>query len=458
MLIALRDPKLSIIPNWAIYTPKQAPTLWDKIKGWVHLAVNVIVDIATELLVDTFAVIFPLSVPITRAIKLGISFVTGALSDLVFYGKVDWVGTATNALASALAFGITEISKLIPKGAKYISEALLKRPQIYKAFQRVARRTKQAKKVWNWLKKPMSDKILDGVKLFVDKKITPNMKLHSLIRKTITSKNIDQSVKSLKLAYSILKNPFAIVTQAISFTGRKAKPELMKKLVDIQHKQLTKGLSKAIAKNRLTPKKAQRYIRFLRTKQKRWIELQLNHRSKWLRGMRVYSEEYYDQSENVSFMLYFNDLTTSRKKNPEISRGRIKGKRPLELTLPWRDFWAFVNSSSPGKYYLDNIAWDKPPGLLRIRENKRLFFNIDQFEEIKKRFRLETINTRRTRKINKSYYQSYNQEVRKHRTNKTQLFANVKRRKGRYVVDFTKGYNSNTKKYKYRTATSKKIK
>lgn len=128
---------------------------------------------------------------------------------------------------------------------------------------------KKIKEAVEFYKKSISEKIIDISKKSLDKYVKPSKALNARIKSVLSSQTVEKVVKSYRIAINAFKNPFSVLTQAVSYSTRKGKAKLMEQIAKIQEKQLTKGLQKAISQGKLTPKKANRYLKFMRTKRKR---------------------------------------------------------------------------------------------------------------------------------------------------------------------------------------------
>ncbi|VEU75964.1 hypothetical protein [Mycoplasmopsis columboralis] len=422
MILAYADPKITPQP----IKPKQGGTF---AKVIFKTLAGVFFDFVGEILADTLTAFFPVLLPVNRLIKIGATVVGQAVSDLIFNNKVDPTNLLWSAGTAILSFGIAQGVRQLKK---------------IKYTKKLVENTEKLKKGLEFYKKGITDKIAEISKYSLEQLAKTKKVKNTVLIALLNPQNVERVKKAFELSALLVKNPLALFTRAITFVAQKSKSHIMAQVAKLQQRALTKGLAKAIARGKLTPKQANRYIRFFRTKQKRWIPLI----SDWLRGVRLYHEELYDQTKNVTFMLYFDFAATG-------GHGKIKGKTPLELILPWSDFWAFINDPSPGRYYLDNIAWGEP-WKRTIGENSTIVLknlNQDLQNDLIKRYRLAKPDSYE-QAINN--LESYKNEVYKHRTNKRQLFATLYKNQGTAYIRFSREYQSGANRFT--TKISRRIK
>ncbi|UZW64353.1 hypothetical protein [Mycoplasmopsis synoviae] len=273
-----------------------------------------------------------------------------------------------------------------------------------------------SKKTVSFFNKSIQNKILDSAKFSIAK-IAKDKTVSQNFKNVINSQNLQKIIKNYNLTKTALKNPVAATTSVLTNTAKKQKAEIAKVLTKLEKKQITAGLQKQLQSGTISPSAANRYVRFIRTKQNRWIELFATGRSSWLRGIRVYSEEFYNQTKDITFMLYFEFSKTGGKLD-KLGKITKKGKLPLELNLTYSEFFNFLNAESMGRFYLQNIAWGSVLGKKNIFDGTSVFLNKNlSIEEIKRRFRL--LDADKTI----AGFGMYREEVLKHRTNKNQVLA-----------------------------------
>ncbi|MHA3846206.1 hypothetical protein ACX1NA_03425, partial [Mycoplasma sp. VS276A1] len=151
-----------------------------------------------------------------------------------------------------------------------------------------------------------------------------------------------------------IKNPWILLTKAMTKSRAMAKHFVQKTVYKKMASYYAKELNKNIAKQQINKKIANKWIKANRLAKKG----QFYFNSSWISGIRLYDERYWDQSEFVTFFLYFKREATKSSIKP-------KGKRPLQFTITYGELMNFLEAPSKGRYYLDNWAWGWVKGIGR---------------------------------------------------------------------------------------------
>ncbi|MFU2193410.1 hypothetical protein [Mycoplasma sp. 4079] len=392
---------------------KKEETIWSKIFKAVS---SFFIDVVLEVAIDALSVVLPIGAIPLQLIKIGARFVKNVIVSLVENnGAVDWASVAISTAIETATFGLA-------KGLSYIKK-------VTKFGKGIAKGIQATKKAVSFIKQGLTQKIETITKTafkYVDKyKLIKS----NTIRKFVNAKTISKAIQTGKEFFSIVKNPFSLVTKLSTKAQQLVKKNIKDKMVRLQAAYYKKQLQNQIIKKKvISPKTANKYIRANRLANKG----QFYFNSSWISGIRLYDERYWDQSNDVSFFLYFKRDATKSKNSP-------KGKRPLQFTMSYEEMFNFLKAPSKGQYYLDNWAWGWDMGRIRIDTSTE--FEVDKLvqRDFLKRFRLAE-HYATADALDETLFQTnqYDKYVKKHRTNKTQLFAyQTTNAKGKKVLKFT---------------------
>ncbi|VEU58405.1 hypothetical protein [Mycoplasmopsis gallinacea] len=437
MLLVEANPLL--YPIQKLDTAKESSPFWNFLKR----AVSFIIDIVVEIAADSIAILTATGAAGRFLIKGAAHFVKNIATSLIQNGEINWKTVLMSTAMDALLFARFNISKLAKKGTGVASKIASK---IMKGIEK----GKQVKKLYNFLKKGLVDKVEDIAKELAGKSFIKNSRFLSFV---FNKKLVDNSFKYGKLAFEAIKNPLSLIAKGQAFLMRKAKEKAQRTFQKAQYAYFNKLINLQIKKGKLNQQTKKYWLRAMRQENKG----QLYFNSKWLSGVRVYNEEYWDQTGgDISFMLYFKTDATGGRTIPGKKRPLIPGKRPLELRLPLQTFLNFIKAQSPGRFYLDNIAWGwiKGKGVRNLKDG--LFYKDLESLTLSKdfeRFRLEYEDFNEQELAEELFLN--NKYTKKHRTNKDQFnLAVFKTDSNHYVVKPVYGTNN----FKNSLFTSKRVK
>ncbi|MFV8480112.1 hypothetical protein ACNQ2O_00625 [Mycoplasma sp. AA7A] len=431
MILALREPQIAFkSPSQKLKEIQEQKPLsfWDRL---LKPIVAFFVDTILEFTIDILSVVLPIAAIPAQIIKIGARFVKNVIVSAVAFGKVVWedvlIATATEAVLFGFGKSLTYISKL------------------GKAGKNIAKGIRYTKQTLRFLKKSISQKILYASKSILSKAVKNSKFLTAGVKKVLTPQNINKAIRAGRVTYAAIRNPFTLITKAITASRKLTKKFLQKNVYEKMANYYAIQLNKSLAKKQLNKNLANKYIRSQRLAKKG----QFYFNSSWISGIRLYDERYWDQSEFVTFFLYFKKEATNSSINP-------KGKRPLQFTLPYQELMNFLNAPSKGSYYLNNWAWGWVKGQGRRKINELLeLSNLDNVVA-DKLFRITEFYSNEPDDLWQT--QQYNEYVKKHRTNKDQYFAyKVKDNNNNYTYKFTKNLGTAKKAGAY-THQAKRIK
>lgn len=385
-------------------------------------------DIVGELVADTLTAFVPALLPVNRLIKTGITFVTTVVDNLIWDKKVDWVDVITSSAWNVLAFGSAKLKSLVSK-TKYGSKAV--------------KLTKSVKKSLDFFKKGATEKIIEGAKFILEKTHKYRVFNSARLRKIITPQNFSKTINTAKFIFSAIKNPTVLFFRGLSYGQRKLKSRLQERLAQIQLEHFKKQLKKEVVNAKIKSKTVKKYLSLQRRADRRIINLA--HKSAWIWGVKMDHEELTDQTQLASFMLYFQNEATS-------ANNTLPPKRPLHLSMLWSDFFNFIEAPSCGSYYLENIAWGKP---WQKSDFDDLEISETQWLE-RKNYYIKRLRLELNKDDTPADHDYYAKEIKKHRTNKRQLFAHVYKTQSGRVIKFS-DHNQNRGAL-YSTITAKKAK
>ncbi|QIW62522.1 hypothetical protein [Mycoplasmopsis gallinacea] len=420
-------------------TAKGQNSFWNFLKK----AVSFLIDVVIEIAADSIAILTGTGAAGRFLIKGAAHFIKNIATSLVQTGQVNWKTVLMSTAMDALLFARFNVSQLAKKGQGIIGK-------LSKGIMKGIEKGKQVKKLYNFLKKGVADKIEDIAKELAGKKFIQNSRFLSFI---FNKKLVDNSFKYGKMAFEAIKDPLSLIVKGQAFLMRKTKEKAQKMFQKVQYAYFNKLINLQVKKGKLNQQTKKYWLRAMNQENKG----QLFFNSKWLSGVRVYNQDYWDQTGgDIAFMLYFKTDATGGKTIPGKKRPLRPGKRPLELSLPLQTFLNFIKAESPGRFYLDNIAWGwiKGKGVRNLKDG--LYF--EDLESLKlskdfERFRLE--------------YEAFDREAlteelalntkytKAHRTNKTQFNLGVfKTQDNKYVVKPVYGVDT----FQNSIFTSKRVK
>ncbi|MFV8476166.1 hypothetical protein [Mycoplasma sp. VS403A] len=431
MILALREPQVVYkSPSQKIKEIQENKplTFWDRL---IKPIVAFFVDTILEFTIDILSVVLPIAAIPAQIIKIGARFVKNVIVSAVAFGKVVWedvlIATATEAVLFGFGKSLAYINKL-GKIGKNISKAV-----------------QYTKQTARFLQKSISQKILYASKSILNKAVKNSKFLTAGVKKVLTPQNINKALRAGRVTYAAIRNPFTLITKAITSSKALTKKFLQKNVYQKMANYYATQLNKSLAKKQLNKNLANKYIRTQRLAKKG----QFYFHSSWISGIRLYDERYWDQSEFVTFFLYFKREATSSSINS-------KGKRPLQFTLPYQELLNFLNATSKGQYYLNNWAWGWVKGSGRRKINELLELSNLDSAVADKLFRITEFYSNEPDDLWQT--EQYNKYVKKHRTNKDQYFAyKIKNNNNGYTYKFTKNLGTAKKTGAY-TAQAKRIK
>ncbi|MHA3786066.1 hypothetical protein [Mycoplasma sp. Z244C] len=433
MILALREPQQvfkSPTQRLKELQENKPVTFWDRI---LKPVVAFFTDVILEFAIDILSVVLPITAIPAHLIKIGARFVKNVIVSGISTGKVNWedvmIGTATETLLFGFAKSMKYISKLgkigksISKGVKYTRQTI------------------------RFLKKSISQKILFASKKIINKAVSKSKFLTASAKKFLNVPNINKTIRAGMVVVKSIKNPWILLTKAMTKSRAMAKHFVQKTVYKKMASYYAKELNKNIAKQQINKKIANKWIKANRLAKKG----QFYFNSSWISGIRLYDERYWDQSEFVTFFLYFKREATKSSIKP-------KGKRPLQFTITYGELMNFLEAPSKGRYYLDNWAWGWVKGI-----GRRDITEITELSDIPeaigdKLFRI-TQFYKQEEEINELWQtEQYNKYVKAHRTNKEQYFAyKVKNSNKGYSYKFTRDLAKAKKSGPY-TTQAKRIK
>ncbi|WP_416754787.1 hypothetical protein ACM0JF_01045 [Mycoplasma sp. 654] len=431
MILALREPQIVLkSPSQKLKELEEHKPLsfWDRL---IKPIVAFFVDTILEFTIHILSVVLPVAAIPAQIIKIGARFVKNVIVSAVAFGKVVWedvlIATATEAVLFGFGKSLSYIKKL-GKVGKNISKAV-----------------QYTKQTVRFLQKSISQKILYASKSILNKAVKNSKFLTAGVKKALTPQNINKAVRAGRVTYAAIRNPFTLITKAITSSKTLSKKFIQKHVYQKMANYYATQLNKSLAKKQLNKNLANKYIRSQRLAKKG----QFYFNSSWISGIRLYDERYWDQSELVTFFLYFKREATSSSINH-------KGKRPLQFTLPYQELLNFLNAPSKGSYYLNNLAWGWVKGQGRRKINELLeLSNLDN-AIADKLFRITEFYSNEPDDLWQT--QQYNKYIKKHRTNKDQYFAyKIKNNNNSYTYKFTKDLSKAKKAGAY-THQAKRIK
>ncbi|VEU64418.1 hypothetical protein [Mycoplasmopsis cynos] len=386
------------------------------------------IDILGDIVIDVLTVAFiPLGAG-TFLIRAGAKFIKNILLDLARTGKVDWENTFLNLGIDLLFIGASFATKTALNTTKRLAKTNKLAKAIYNTYS-------TAKKGYDFVKKGIIEKIAEASKKTIQA-LQKSAKVSQRIKNIITPQKISSLIEQGRTIYQAIKNPFSLITKGASKLKGLINQRVKKTIEKQGLKFWTSIVQKRALNGKISNKLAKKYAQALNKFEKG----QIYFNSKWVSGVRVYNPKYWEQTRFISFFLYFKRQATKTKNNP-------KGKRPLELVMSINKYFEFINASSKGQYYLNNISWGWILGKGRRILDNLTFNNLDELYVSKdfERFRLSFNKVENQKEALLNDVENL-ERVKKHRTNKTQSIAYVdKLQNGKYKIKFArnvKDFNS----------------
>ncbi|WP_027120704.1 hypothetical protein [Mycoplasmopsis lipofaciens] len=307
---------------------------------------EVVIDVISEAVtIATFGNKF-----IGETVELVLGFVKDVIIDLAIYQKVDWKNVLVNA---AWRLGTIAFMNGLRKTKNFIKQI-----NKGKYAKTISKTTNFVKKSISFIKNPQS-----LYKYFLNK-------VSYKIQKTFF-KSTKWSKIQIKKIKKIIKNIINYGTYwtsfGISFYKADDKAKFLfsrtKNLARIRFKKLTKKITKDIYDKRIknlakkNPKNIYEYQKIMKQHNQTWIQF---YDSNWIDGLKIASTDWIENKNEqfLSYYVFFNRLTTNNK------------NALLFIDRPIEEFNNFINSSSKGKYYLDNLAWGWNVGKAIRNQNK----------------------------------------------------------------------------------------
>ncbi|VEU70445.1 hypothetical protein [Mycoplasmopsis glycophila] len=366
-------------------------------------------ELVAEFVIDAISIAVPLAGIPLQLIKAGARFVKNVIFEWVQYGTISW--------KRILISTATEIASL------GMSKAI-------KALSKVSRTFAISKQAISFIKSGFSEKVAKVADILFKKTFKSNNQVVNKL-KNLGINSAGQIISKGKEVYEIIKNPLSLIMKGQSKLLEMSKKQIAKRIDKIAVEHWEKVNKKLINQGLLKAHTAERYAQALH----KYNKGQIYFLSSWISGVRVENPEYWVQNQMITFFLYFKREATSTLDNP-------KGKRPLQLVLPLKDFYEFIYAPSKGRYYLDKIAWGWELGKGLRDLSKISFKNLDEFKNSDewRRFRLNEYANEYMEQLKND--QQITDKIRKHRTNKTQKIAYVQNGESGLTLGFAPNVQS----------------
>ncbi|WLP85243.1 hypothetical protein [Mycoplasma seminis] len=412
MILAYREPQ--VVYKTAEQRLKEIQE--NKPASWYEKLLKPVVsfftDVILEFAIDVLSVVIPVAAIPMQIIKIGARFVKNVVVSAIAYGKIVWEDILISTALETALFGFG-------KGLRYISK-------LGNIGKKTAKSIQITRQLTRSLNRSLSQNILYASKKLINKTLSNSKTIaSSSLKKFLNPRNVNKAIEAGRLVFASIRNPFRLITKTITKSRSLVKRQLKAKVANTMSKYYTKQLEKTVAKQQINKKLANKYIRANRLANKG----QLYFNSSWISGVRLYDERYWDQSEFVTFFLYFKREATKSSKNK-------KGKRPLQFTMLYGELLNFLNAPSKGSYYLENWAWGWQNGKrININENMEFLGNEKILDKL---FRISNFYNGEESIEELWQTQQYNKYVKSHRTNKNQYWAYKTYEDGNAKYKFTK--------------------
>ncbi|BDX52595.1 hypothetical protein [Metamycoplasma equirhinis] len=327
---------------------RKSPNLLFKILNFLS---NLVIDIVSKAI--TF---------LTGSKVFGdiIEVILGAINDIVlpsiFGIPIDWSEVASNAVFRFLVIGASSTLKSVKKFIK--TKKLFKFNKTVKFLQTGIRFIKNPKAALN----------------FVVNKVT-----YSLKKKLIKKLGKNSAEKIIKFVRNSIKGTIKTTILIKSFVLAKDKKKFLlnrlnnlanigirKAVNKFSNKIVTSNLKKLV-KNKFSNRND--FNKLLKQNNKTWISFM--SQSKWIDGIKIAADDWIleENQQTISYYVFFNKLTTKNKKS------LLFFNRDIE------EFKNFIDATSKGKFYLDNLAWGWTIGKAILKKDTA--FSIKKLENTK---------------------------------------------------------------------------
>ncbi|WP_036452793.1 hypothetical protein [Mycoplasma buteonis] len=415
--------------------------------GFLKSLAMLFFDFLVEAISDLAVLVYPPIGAAMQVIKIGVRFIKNVVSELIFYGEVNWKSVFLSTAMESLVF-------FAGKAFKGVNTFLKAKGETNRIFANLQKALNVSKNIYRFIRSDITRKITKTSNAVLKKIFKHNPKFFNLAKK-INLTNTNQIVGRAKLVYKSIREPLTLVAKGRQKIAQISKAKFEKRIEKTALDIWEKNTKKLISQNKLTDKAAKRYTQALH----RYNKGQIYFNSSWISGVRVYNPKYWEQTSFISFFLYFKRDATKTSTN-------LFGKRPLEMVLPLRTFYEFIYAPSKGKYYLKNLAWG---WIWRVGRTDLVEKHFNSFGEL---VNSDTLRRYRIENSFNKYAEALKTDllnfkfVKSHRTNKTQKIAYIEQQGNAYKLSFTRNlsdvprsfYHTRQAKYQPKISKLKRIK